>query len=61
MDNNAQMYVVVMNMEGQYSIWPAHRAVPKGWHRHSEPRPRNMCLDYVAEQWLDMSPNPLNS
>jgi MbtH protein len=55
------MYVVVMNMEGQYSIWPAHRAVPKGWHRHSEPRPRNMCLDYVAEQWLDMSPNPLNS
>ena len=49
-------YVVVINDEAQYSIWPAERDLPPGWHAEGPPRPRDECLDYIEQTWTDMRP-----
>lgn len=54
-DENA-MYVVVVNHEEQYSIWPAGRALPLGWQADGGPRSRAECLSYIEEVWTDMTP-----
>lgn len=54
-----QLYVVVVNDEDQYSIWPAHRDLPAGWTARTEPAGRQACLDHVEEHWVDMRPRSL--
>ncbi|MCX2969318.1 MULTISPECIES: MbtH family protein [Streptomyces] len=50
------MHNVVVNDEEQYSIWPADREVPLGWHVVGEPRPEAECLAYIEEHWTDLRP-----
>lgn len=50
------IYNVVMNHEEQYSIWPADRDVPLGWHTVGKSGRRDECLAYVKEVWTDMRP-----
>lgn len=50
------MYQVVVNDEGQYSIWPAHLAVPAGWHEAGKTGTQEECLDHIREVWTDMRP-----
>ncbi|MEV7320218.1 MbtH family protein [Streptomyces sp. NPDC093970] len=52
-------YVVLVNDEAQYSLWPADGAVPEGWSVDLPPNPRQVCLDHVAEHWTDMRPRSL--
>ena len=52
-------YVVVMNREEQYSIWPAHKPMPEGWTAQHRRGSREECLEYVAEVWTDMIPRTL--
>jgi uncharacterized protein YbdZ (MbtH family) len=49
-------YVVVVNHEEQYSIWPADREVPSGWRTVGTPGTREDCLKYVEAVWTDMRP-----
>ena len=53
-DPNTQ-YLVLMNCEEQYSLWPKHIAVPKGWETKFEGT-RKECGAYVNEVWTDMRP-----
>lgn len=53
MDGN---YVVVVNGEEQYSIWPAGREVPVGWRELEKQGTRSDCLEYIAEIWTDLRP-----
>lgn len=55
-DDDSIDYVVVINDEEQYSIWPAHREPPSGWHVALSARPRGECLDHIEEVWTDMRP-----
>ncbi|GAA4423718.1 MbtH family protein [Actinokineospora soli] len=55
----SEQYVVVVNDEEQYSIWPAHRDLPAGWTTRSGPADRQSCLDYIGEHWVDMRPRSL--
>jgi MbtH protein len=55
-ENDTQTYVVVINAEEQYSIWPAERAIPAGWTAVGAPRPKADCLKYIEEVWTDMRP-----
>jgi MbtH protein len=50
------LYTVVVNDEGQYSIWPAHRAVPLGWNAAGKQGSKEDCLSYIASVWTDMRP-----
>ena len=49
-------YRVVVNHEGQYSIWPAEREAPAGWSDAGKVGPREECLAFVEEVWTDMRP-----
>lgn len=50
------IYVVVVNDEEQYSIWPADRAVPAGWKEAGKKGAKQECLDYIESVWSDMRP-----
>jgi MbtH protein len=49
-------YKVVLNHEEQYSIWPADRQPPAGWHEVGKVGPKEECLAYIEEVWTDMRP-----
>ncbi|MCL2453150.1 MAG: MbtH family NRPS accessory protein [Alphaproteobacteria bacterium] len=52
-------YVVLENHEGQYSLWPAFRELPKGWIAIGPAGRRQDCLDWIASHWVDMRPKSL--
>ncbi|MEH0823921.1 MULTISPECIES: MbtH family protein [unclassified Micromonospora] len=49
-------FLVVRNDEEQYSIWPADRALPAGWHDAGFAGTREECLAHVDAVWTDMRP-----
>jgi len=49
-------YQVVVNHEGQYSIWPADRESPLGWKTIGKSGLKADCLAYIKEVWTDMRP-----
>lgn len=49
-------YLVVVNHEEQYSIWPDYKDIPKGWKAVGKSGPKKECLDYINEVWVDMRP-----
>ncbi len=57
MDNeDDRHYLVVVNHEEQYSIWPDGKQIPDGWKPIGEARPKADCLAYIEEVWTDMRP-----
>ena len=52
-------YQVLVNDEGQHSLWPAQLAVPAGWRRVFGPEARAACLRFVDEGWTDLRPRSL--
>lgn len=52
-------YLVLLNDEEQYSLWPAFAEVPMGWRTVSGPGPRDAMLDFINEHWVDMRPKSL--
>lgn len=49
-------YLVLVNDEGQYSLWPQFIDVPAGWAIKHGPGAREAMLAYVEENWTDMRP-----
>jgi MbtH protein len=47
---------VVINVVGQYSVWPAGRSVPEGWHGVAVEGSRQRCLDWIEQNWTDPGP-----
>ncbi len=52
-------YVVLINDEGQYSLWPHGLEIPAGWTSVHTKATRQECLNWVDEHWTDMRPNSL--
>lgn len=52
-------YLVLINAEEQYSLWPAFADVPGGWRVAHEKASRKICLDYIDANWVDMRPKSL--
>lgn len=57
-DDEAQ-YRVLVNDEGQYSLWPSFAEVPAGWMVELEAASREACLSHVEQNWKDMRPKSL--
>jgi len=57
-DADAQ-YLVLVNEEGQHSLWPVFVDVPSGWEITFGEAPRQDCLDYIERTWVDMRPKSL--
>ena len=49
-------YEVVLNLEEQYSIWPATKAIPAGWRAAGKRGKKAECLAFIGEVWTDMRP-----
>ncbi|MEU9031018.1 MbtH family protein [Streptomyces sp. NPDC048383] len=58
-EDDAASYFVLVNEEGQYSLWPAFAEVPAGWTVRHGAAPRQECLDHINENWTDMRPTSL--
>lgn len=52
-------YHVLINGEGQHSLWPAFAETPAGWSVVLEGESRQTCLDYIGSHWTDMRPRSL--
>lgn len=55
-DNEAMTYLVVFNLEEQYSIWPAEKQIPLGWSPAGKRGSKEECLAYINTVWTDMRP-----
>jgi MbtH protein len=49
-------YVVVLNHEEQYSIWPKGKQIPAGWHSVGTEGRKAECLEFIDQVWVDMRP-----
>jgi MbtH protein len=49
-------FSVLVNDEGQHSLWPGFADVPAGWDVVHGPTGRAACVDYVNARWTDIRP-----
>jgi MbtH protein len=52
-------FLVLVNDEGQHSLWPAFAEVPEGWRVVLPETDREAALAYVEQNWTDMRPASL--
>jgi MbtH protein len=52
-------YRVLINHEGQYSLWPNFREIPDGWTGTGPTGRRQACLEWIETHWTDMRPTSL--
>jgi uncharacterized protein YbdZ (MbtH family) len=53
------VFLVLVNDEGQHSLWPNFAKVPDGWAVKFGPEHREACAEYIERNWVDMRPNSL--
>ena len=59
-DREGEVFIVLVNHEEQYSIWPQWKAVPGGWRAvEGVIGDKKTVLDYVEKTWTDMRPKSL--
>ncbi|MEU9622502.1 MULTISPECIES: MbtH family NRPS accessory protein [unclassified Streptomyces] len=54
-------YLVVVNSEEQYSIWPATLDLPRDWSAVGSPAAKEDCLTEIERLWTDMRPLSLRT
>ncbi|MCL2713559.1 MAG: MbtH family NRPS accessory protein [Alphaproteobacteria bacterium] len=55
-ESEPEIYTVLVNHEGQYSLWLKRNAVPRGWQAVGKQGEKADCLEYVRTVWTDMTP-----
>lgn len=56
MEQAGSEWQVVVNDEGQYSVWVLDRPPPEGWHGEGTTGSRQDCLDHIDQVWTDLRP-----
>ncbi|WP_330461157.1 MbtH family NRPS accessory protein [Streptomyces sp. NBC_00820] len=59
-DDSDVEFVVLVNADGQYSLWPRSVGVPAGWDVAFGPGERQACLEYIEVNWGDLRPASLS-
>ena len=49
-------FMVVMDGEDMYSIWPEELDLPEGWRPAGFSGSREACLSHIEAVWTDMRP-----
>jgi MbtH protein len=55
-DDDGIVFDVLINDEGQYSIWPTSISRPDGWREVGKSGPKADCLTFIEQAWTDMRP-----
>ncbi|MFE0420254.1 MbtH family protein [Streptomyces tendae] len=58
-DDPDGIFFVLVNDEGQHSLWPSFIDVPDGWRVVFGTADREECLAYVEKNWADLRPKSL--
>jgi MbtH protein len=58
-DDEDGTFVVLVNDEGQHSLWPIFMDIPAGWTIAHQASGRKECLEYIEQHWTDMRPKSL--
>jgi MbtH protein len=58
-DDENGTFLVLVNDEGQHSLWPSFADVPTGWKVTFGEDTRQACLDHVERNWTDLRPKSL--
>ncbi|MCS7478562.1 MbtH family protein [Umezawaea endophytica] len=58
-DDENGTFLVLVNDEGQHSLWPSFVDVPEGWSIALTASTRQAALDHVELHWRDMRPKSL--
>jgi len=54
-------YIVVVNQEGQYSLWTSGEPLPPGRNNTGKNGSKDECLGFIQENWTDMRPASLKN
>ncbi|MBI3435002.1 MAG: MbtH family protein [Proteobacteria bacterium] len=58
-ENENGVYHVLINEEGQHSLWPSFVPVPQGWTIILKSDTRAACIEYMDKNWTDLRPKSL--
>ncbi|MEV8455764.1 MbtH family protein [Streptomyces sp. NPDC052095] len=58
-DDPEGRFLVLVNDEGQHSLWPSFAEVPGGWTVALAEHDRAACLEYIETNWTDLRPRSL--
>lgn len=58
-DDPEGRFFVLVNEEGQYSVWPSFADVPAGWTAVFGADTKDACTAYVERHWTDLRPKSL--
>jgi MbtH protein len=59
-ESDSITYCVLVNSEGQHSLWPSFRDIPHGWSIVGPTGDRNLCLRWIESNWIDMRPKSIS-
>ncbi|MBD2813323.1 MbtH family NRPS accessory protein [Xenorhabdus sp. Flor] len=49
--NESEVWMVVINIKKQYSIWPDESLIPIGWMATGKKGTKEECLNHIASIW----------
>ncbi|SOJ52757.1 Enterobactin biosynthesis protein YbdZ [Mycobacterium simulans] len=58
-DDQNGNFLVLMNEEGQHSLWPEFIPAPSGWCIVNPVTTRRASLEYIERNWEDIRPASL--
>jgi MbtH protein len=58
---DGDLFITLINEEGQYSIWPAKKEIPQGWQNVGFKSSKAEVSSYIDEHWVDMRPVSLRN
>lgn len=53
---DGDLFKVIKNSEGQYSLWPEQKTTPEGWVETGFTGSKTEASAYVDREWTDMRP-----
>ena len=54
-DQAGEKYRILVNGDGQYSLWPIFRDVPASWSIIGPTGERESCLEWIGANWMERS------
>lgn len=58
-DDESGDFLVLINDEKQYSLWPSFIDIPNGWEPVGPRGKREDCIAWIDQNWIDMRPASL--
>jgi MbtH protein len=55
-DDETATFIVLLNHEEQFSIWPLGWEIPSGWRQAGFSGLKPECLAHIEEVWTDIRP-----